>query len=350
MSFGSLARLGLIAASALSCAAPLAFAPGAFADDFYKGKTVNLIVGSDAGGGFDTYSRALVRSMPKHIPGEPNIIIQYMPGATGITATNHLFSVAAKDGTVFGAISNSNLFEPLYGNKNAKYDPVEFNWIGSLGKQRPICVTWGAGDIKSLDDAKARVVTVSASSNTANHATTPRLLNHLLGTKFKVITGYSTSGARLAVERGEVDGVCGLSYQTLSAAQPDWFQQKKVHVIAQLGLEPADYLPGVPNALSAVPNEADRAALELLLTTQEMGRPYVAPPGVPADRLKILRDAFDATTKDPAFLADAEKLKLMIEPLTGTQMAALLKKAYGASPAVVDHAVDLAKTSQTAEK
>jgi tripartite-type tricarboxylate transporter receptor subunit TctC len=327
-------------------------APPALAEDVPQGKTINLIIGSDAGGGFDTYSRALMRTMPKYLPGQPNIVLQYMPGATGITATNHLYNVAAKDGSVFGAISNSTLYEPLYGNQNAKYEPAKFGWLGSMGKQRPICVTWGTSDIKTLDDAKKRIVAVSASSNTSNHATTPRLLNHLLGTKFKVIIGYDTSGARLAVERGEVDGVCGLSYQTLIAAQPDWFAKKRVNIIAQLGIgdSKAPDLKGVPNALGVVPNTADREALELLLTTQEMGRPYVAPPGMAKDRLQMLRTAFDKTMEDDGFKADAEKMQLIIEPLSGAEMTRMLERAYGASPATVARAVDLARTSQTAEK
>jgi tripartite-type tricarboxylate transporter receptor subunit TctC len=316
----------------------------AAAADFYAGKSIQLIVGSGAGGGFDTYSRTLARTMQKHIPGHPAFVIQNMPGATGITAANHLYNVAAKDGTVIGAISNSNLLEPLFGNKNAKYDPLKFSWLGSIGKQRAICVTWHTSPIKSWDDAKTRTVNVSATGATSNNATLPRLLNHLTGTRFKVITGYSTSGMRLAMEKGEVEGICGLSYQTLIASAPQWFEKKQLHIIGQLGIGESSFLPGVPNVLDLVSNDIDHAALALLVTPQEMGRPHVAPPGVPADRLTILRVAFGATMKDPAFLADAKKMKMMVEPMTSAGMDALLKKAYVSPKPVVARAAELIAT------
>lgn len=313
---------------------------------FYAGKAIQLIVASGSGGGFDTYSRTLARSLPKHIPGQPTIVIQYMPGATGITAANHLYNVAAKDGTVIGALSNSNLLEPLFGNKNAKYDPLQFSWIGSIGKQRAICVTWHTSSIKSWDDAKARVVNVSATGATSNNATLPRLLNHLTGSQFKVITGYSTSGMRLAMEKGEVEGICGLSYQTLIASAPQWFQKKQLNIIGQIGLGESPLVPGVPNVLDLVKNPMDREALTLLVTPQEMGRPHVAPPNVPADRLQILRAAFDATMTDPEFLADAKKLKMMIEPVTGVEMHSLLTKAYATPRPVVARTVELIATGK----
>lgn len=312
--------------------------------DFYSGKTIQLILAGESGGGFDTYTRALSRSIPKHIPGQPTIVIQYMPGATGIIAANHLFNIAAKDGTVIGALSNSNLLEPLYGNKNAKYDPLQFNWLGSMGKQRAICVTWHSSPIKSWDDAKARVVNVSATGATSNNATLPRLLNHLTGTQFKVITGYSTSGMRLAMEKGEVEGICGLSYQTMIAATPQWFENKQLNIIGQLGIGESPLVPGVPNVLDLVTNATDHAALALLVMPQEMGRPHVAPPGVPADRLAILRAAFDATMTDPDFLADSKKMKMLIEPVSGMEMQELLAKAYATPQPVVARAVELIAT------
>ena len=330
----------IIALGTLLASSP-AMAQGA---PFYAGKTIQLIISSESGGGFDTYSRALARTIPKHIPGQPTIGIQYMPGATGITAANHLFNVAAKDGTVIGALSNSNLLEPLFGNKNAKYDPLKFAWVGSMGKQRALCVTWHTSPIKTWDDAKTRVVNVSASSATANNATLPRLLNHLTGTQFKVITGYSTSGVRLALEKEEVDGVCGLSYQTLIASSPQWFEGNRLNMIGQLGLGESPHLPGVPNVLDLVKDPIDKEALTLLVIPQEMGRPHVAPPGVPADRLAILRAAFDATMTDPTFLADAGKMKMIIEPVSGAEMQGLLAKAYGTPEPVAKRALALIAT------
>lgn len=318
--------------------------PPAQADDFYAGKSIQLIISSESGGGFDTYSRALARYIPKHIPGQPNIVVQYMPGATGIVAANHLFNIAAKDGTVIGALSNSNLLEPLYGNKNAKYDSRHFSWLGSMGRQRAICVTWHTSPIKSWDDAKARVVNVSATSATSNNATLPRLLNHLTGSQFKVIIGYSTSGMRLAMEKGEVEGICGLSYQTMIAATPQWFANNSLNIIGQIGIGNSPFLPGVPNVLDLVSNQTDREALTLLVLPQEMGRPHVAPPGIPADRLQILRKAFDDTMTDPDFLAEARKMQMIIEPMTGGEMEALLKKAYDSPKPIVTRAVEMIDT------
>lgn len=318
--------------------------PPAKADDFYAGKSISLIIASESGGGFDTYSRALARHIPKHIPGQPNIVVQYMPGATGIVAANHLFNIAAKDGTVIGALSNSNLLEPLYGNKNAKYDSRNFSWLGSMGRQRAICVTWHTSPIKSWDDAKARVVNVSATSATSNNATLPRLLNHLTGSQFKVIIGYSTSGMRLAMEKGEVEGICGLSYQTMIAATPQWFANNSLNIIGQIGIGDSPFLPGVPNVLDLVSNQADREALTLLVLPQEMGRPHVAPPGIPADRLQILRKAFDDTMTDSDFLAEAKKMQMIIEPMTGGEMDALLKKAYDSPKPIVTRAVEMIDT------
>lgn len=330
--------------SAAAFAACLGCAGSAIAEDFYAGKSIQLIIASESGGGFDTYSRALSRSLPKHIPGQPSIVVQYMPGATGIVAANHLYNIAAKDGTVIGALSNSNLLEPLFGNKNAKYDPRKFSWLGSIGRQRAICVTWYTSPIKSWDDAKTRVVNVSATGATSNNATLPRLLNHLTGTQFKVIIGYSTSGMRLAMEKGEVEGICGLSYQTLIASAPQWFKDNHLNIIGQIGIGDSPFLPGVPNVLDLVSNQTDHEALALLVLPQEMGRPHVAPPGIPADRLQILRKAFDETMTDPEFLADAKKMQMMIEPMTGSEMDALIKKAYDTPKPVVARAAEMIAT------
>ena len=329
---------------AAACAASVLSLPSAKADDFYAGKSIQLIIASESGGGFDTYSRALARSLPKHIPGQPSIVVQYMPGATGIVAANHLYNIAAKDGTVIGAISNSNLLEPLFGNKNAKYDPQTFSWLGSMGRQRAICVTWHTSPIKSWDDAKARVVNVSATGATSNNATLPRLLNHLTGSQFKVIIGYSTSGMRLAMEKGEVEGICGLSYQTMIAATPQWFANNNLNIIGQIGIGDSPFLPGVPNVLDLVSDKTDHEAMTLLVLPQEMGRPHVAPPGIPAERLQILRKAFDDTMTDPDFLAEAKKMQMIIEPMTGGEMEALLKKAYDSPKPIVTRAVEMIDT------
>lgn len=334
MSSGNLGRLGF-AVSIVAC-----IVSPALAEDVPQGKTIALIIGSDAGGGFDTYSRALMRTMPKYLPGQPSIVLQYMPGATGITATNHLYNVAAKDGSVFGAISNSTLYEPLYGNQNAKYEPAKFGWLGSMGKQRPICVTWGASDIKSLEDAKKRIVAVSASSNTSNHATTPRLLNHLLGTKFKVITGYGSTESRLAVERGEAEGMCQ-SWGTLKTAAPSWLQNKQINVLVQTGSSRQKDLPDVPLLSEKVSDPQDKAVLALLNLPEDAGRPFAMPPGTPAPLVAALRKAFDQTMADEAFLAEADKVAMEVDPVGGADMQRLIAAAFDTPAPLIERATNL---------
>lgn len=296
--------------------------------NFYKGKRLSVIIGSGVGGGYDTYTRTLGRHIADHIPGHPSIVNKNMPGAGSLLATNYLYHKAPRDGSEIGAIFNTISLEPLIGNRGARFDVFKFNWIGSMGKLQSICVTWHTSPIKTLKQAIGKELTVSATGATGNSATMPRIFNDLVGTKFKVIQGYSTSGSHLALEKGEVDGICGLGYSTLLASEPDWMTKGKLNILAQVGLHPLKSLPNVPMALDAVKDPAKKKVMELLLIRQEPGRPIIAPPGVPADRVAALRAAFNATMKDPKFLADAKRVKLMIDPLTADQITALLKRAY----------------------
>ncbi len=296
----------------------------AIADDFYKGKTVSLIIGSGAGGGYDTYSRVLARHMSKHIPGKPKIVPQNMQGAASIKAANYLYKNAPQDGTVFGAVFNTLPVQPIIGRKGAKYDPKKFNWIGSIGKHQNLCATWHQSSVKSIDDAKKQRVVVAATSPASNSSIFPTFLNKSVGTKFKVITGYKTSAARLAVTRREADGICGLSYQTLLAAEPDWILKKQVNLLLQFGLKPHPDLKGVPMALDLLKSKADRDLLTFLMIPQEMGRPYVTGPNVPRQRTATLRTAFDKTMRDAEFKSAAKRVRMKIEPITGQAMHKLV--------------------------
>lgn len=324
------------AAAALACLAlTMPAAQAQTAESFYKGKQVRLIVGSGSGGGYDTYSRVLARHMAGHVPGQPTFVVQNMDGAGGLKATNYVYAVAPKDGSVFLSTYNSLTTQPLVDKHGVQYDPLKFNWIGSMGKQQQICVTWNTSPIKTIQQAIGKELSVSATGATGNSATLPRLLNALIGTKFKVILGYGTSEQRLALERGEVNGVCGLSYTTLIASNPDWILNKKVNILLQTGDKPHPAMADVPLAVNLVKNDADRGILRLYALPGEMGRPYAAPPDVPKERVEALRRAFDATMKDQAFLADAEKTHLEIDPLTGEEMNKLLKEAYAAPSASI---------------
>lgn len=322
----------------LACAATIAgmsvmgTAQAQTPEAFYKGKQIRLIVASGSGGGYDTYSRVLARYMPEHVPGKPAFVVQNMDGAGGLKATNFTYAIAPKDGTVFVSTYNSLTTQPLIDKQGVEYDALKLSWVGSMGKQQQICVTWNTSPIKTIEQTMQKEISVSATGATGNSATLPKLLNQLIGTKFHVILGYSTSDQRLSVERGEVDGVCGLSYTTLIASNPDWILNKKVNILLQTGDAPHPAMPDVPLVINLVKKPEDKAIVRLYALPGEIGRPYAAPPDVPADRLNALRRAFDATMKDKEFLAEAEKVHLEIDPLTGEEVTKLLKEAY-ASPA-----------------
>jgi tripartite-type tricarboxylate transporter receptor subunit TctC len=311
---------------------------------FYKGKQITLLIASGPGGGYDTYARALARHMTKHIPGNPVIVPRNLPGAGGLIAANTLYNTSAADGLTFAALTNGSAMDPLFGERAARFDAQKLNWIGSIGKLENICITFEGSPITSIEQAKMREVTVGASGAGGNSSIMPRIVNEFLGTKFKVIGGYTEgSGTTLALERGEVDGVCGLSYSTLKTMHPDWFRDRKANVLLQIGLQKIRDLPDVPNALDLVSDPEDRRVLELILIRQEMGRPFALPDGVAADRVAAMRAAFEATLKDPAFRADAQKLQMEIDPLTGGEIEALLKQAYSAPRPIVERAAQLVR-------
>jgi tripartite-type tricarboxylate transporter receptor subunit TctC len=331
----------LIASAALGLAA----SPPASADavgDFYKGRTMTLIVSSGAGGGYDTYSRTLGRHITRHIPGQPRLIVQNMPGAGSLTAVNYVYNVAAKDGTVIGDSDSTMPFYTLFEGRNTKFDHYTLNWLGSIANQLSVCVAWSTSTFKTLDDAMNRPMRMSGTGAQSWRVTLPRLYNDVAGSKFDVIPGYSSSEVFLALERGEVEGTCP-TYDTLQATKFDWLTQKKIVFLAQFGLDAAPGLEDVPLALDRVRDPIDKAAMRLILSQQLTGRPYMAPPGVPADRLAALRAAFEATMKDAQFLADARRAHLWIDPLAWGQMHALLDDAYASPPEIIDRAKGLMK-------
>src|SRR5215475_14827069 len=303
--------------------------------DFFRRTGITVNVGSGVGGGFDAYTRLLAIHYGRHIPGNPSIVVKNVPGATGLVAMNSLYNAAPRDGSTILASFNTVVLSSLYGDANARFDPRKFGWIGSLGKQTATCLTWNATPIKTIEDARAQEVIVGATGAGSTPVMFPKLLNAMIGTKFKIVTGYSTPGLRLAVERGEVQGICGIAWETHMASVPHWINDQKVNFLLQLGLSESAHLSGVPLAIDLIKDPDDRRVFELLGIPEEFGRPFLAPPDVPADRLAALRAGFQEMLKDKAYLADAEKAKQFVDPLSAAEVQALIRRAYAAPKEIV---------------
>jgi tripartite-type tricarboxylate transporter receptor subunit TctC len=327
---GAAAMLGLVATASAQTSA-----------SYYAGKQIRMVIASGAGGGYDVYARVLSQTLAKYIPGNPILVNENMPGASGLNATNWTFTQAPKDGTIILATYNALLLEPLLGNKKAAYDPTKLQWVGSIGKQQQICMSWHTSSVKTIEDAKKRTMTVSATGATGNAATMPKLVNALLGTKFKVIGGYSTSESRLAVERGEVEGICGLSWTTLEASNPDWIQNKRMNVLLQTGAARQPELPKVPLLAELVTRAEDRKVLDLLQLPEDIGRPFAMPPGTPDALVATIRTAFDKAMKDKDFLAAGAQAHLEIAPLSGADMQTHIAAAYAAPKPLIERTKEL---------
>jgi tripartite-type tricarboxylate transporter receptor subunit TctC len=319
----------------------IAVAP-ATAADFYAGKTIELIVGSDSGGGFDIYARTLARHMGSHIPGNPSIIVKNMPGAGSGRAGGYISTMARKDGTSIAAIMPGAIADPLLvdGNK-ALFDPNKVRYIGSASSDSRICATSKASPSQTFDDIVKRKTTLGAT--TANDATVDYsyMLEHTAGALFNIIAGYvGTVDVALAIERGEVEGICGWGWSSVKAQRPDWARGNVVNIVLQLGLEPTPELTqmGVPTIWNYVKNETDKAAVALIVGQQLMLRSYIAPPETPPEQLDMLRTAFDQTMQDKDYLADAASQRLTIEPLSGGKIQELVEKMYATPQDVVERA------------
>jgi tripartite-type tricarboxylate transporter receptor subunit TctC len=346
VAIGTVTRLSVMRAILIAVWLPAASALAQTPEGFFKGRQITFLIGAGAGGGYDVYFRTFARYVVHHIPGAPTIVPKNMPAASGLAAANTLYMSADKDGATIGAFPNNIPMDTLFGNPGARYDAKKLNWLGSIGKLENVCATWITSPIKTIAHAREREVIVAAAAATSNSAIMPKVLNALLGTKFKIVAGYDPgSGMTLALESGETEGVCGLSWSTMKAARPHWIKDNKLNVIVQLGLAKLPELPDVPSALDLVNDPVRKQVLELILVRQEIGRPLAAPPGVPADRVELLRRAFDETMRDPEFLAEAEKLQLEIEPLSAREIDTLLADAFAAPKAIVQQAAELIEPS-----
>jgi tripartite-type tricarboxylate transporter receptor subunit TctC len=306
-------------------------------EGFYKGRTMTLIVSSDVGGGYDAYARLLARHITRHVPGRPGIVVQNMPGASSLNAVNYIANIASREGLVISDTDSTMPFYTLFEGANSRFDPRRLSWLGSASKQIGVCAAWHESSFKTIEDAMARPMRLAATAAAGWRFTMPRLYNIVAGSKFDVITGYAAPQVFIAMERREVDGACA-TYDTLLAVRPDWLRDRKLTFLLQFGSQPVAGLEQIPLALERIKDLADREAMELILSQQITGRPYVAPPNVPPARLAALRAAFEATMADPDYLGDAQKMRLMVDPLNAEQFSALLGRAYAAPPERIERA------------
>jgi len=305
--------IGVLAALALP-----ACASGAAAESsFYAGKQITLIAGSAVGGGYDLLTRLMARHLGRHISGNPSIIVQNMPAAASLAATNFIYNTAAKDGTVIALIQRGMLLARLTNPSGVRFELDKLNWIGSVNSEIGLVVAWHTAPHRSAQDLFKQELIVGGHAGVEPELT-PRLYNALLGTKFKIVTGYNgTAEIALAMERGEVFGIGDWSWTSLKKVRPDWLRDRKVRLLMQAGLQRDPELKDLPSALDFVRNDADRKMLELFFTQKTVARPVIAPPGVPAERLAALRRAFATLARDQEFLVDAEKSGLEAAPLSG---------------------------------
>ena len=312
-------------AAALLAFAPMAVAHAQTAADFYKGRNVDLYIGYSVGGAYDLYARTIARHLGKHIPGNPTIVPKNMEGAGSLRLANWIYNVAPKDGSAFGTIGRGTAFDPLLGSKGAQFQAEKFTWIGSANNEVSVCVAWKTSGITKLEDTLTKELVVGGTGQAADTDQFPRVLNGVLGTKFKVVTGYpGGNDVTLAMERGEVKGRCGWSWSSVISTHKRWIEDGSIIVLVQLSLHKHPDLPKVPLVMDFAKTDDQRQIFKLIFARQVMGRPYLAPPGIPKDRVEALRQAFDATMKDPEFLADVQRATLSLGPMAGEDLQNLI--------------------------
>jgi tripartite-type tricarboxylate transporter receptor subunit TctC len=308
-------------------------------EEFYKGKVVNVVIGFSVGGGYDLYARHLARFMGKHIPGNPNVLPQNMPGAGSLKAANYIYTAAPKDGTYFGTFARTTGINPLL-DSGAKFDSREFGWLGSVTDDVSTCVTWNTSPVKTWNDFITKPVTLGGQGPSSEPDIFARLYKNVFGAPIKLVPGYpGTNEITLAMERGEVDGLCGLSWSTIKTRHAQWLKEKKISIIVQAAFKKEPEMDAsVPLVMDMTQDKEKLQILKLILAAQEMARPFAAPPGIPADRKAALAKAFDDTMKDPEYLADAKKLDIDVNPVSGKNLDALLAELYATPKDVVKKA------------
>jgi tripartite-type tricarboxylate transporter receptor subunit TctC len=309
--------------------------------EFYADKKIDLLIGYTAGGGYDVYARTIARHWGNHIPGKPQIVPRNKPGAGSLLVTNELFNLSPKDGSVVGTFARGAPLEALFGNPGAKFDPTKLGWLGSANNEVSVCGIWHTVQLASTEDFLTKPIVLGGTGPGADTDLFPMTMNNVLGTKYKLISGYpGGNDINLAIERGEVQGRCGWSWSSVISTRPNWLKDKLIQIPVQIGLQKHPDLPDVPLVFDLAKTPRQRQILEVVFSGQPMGRPYAAPPGLPPERLQLLRDSFMATMKDPAFLADAEKSKLEIDPVSGEDVQNIVNKTFQTPKDIIEAAKD----------
>lgn len=310
----------------------------ALAEDFYKDKTITIIVSTGAGGSYYNIAQAFSRHMPKYIPGKPGMIVKAMPGAGNVRATNYLYNQAPRDGTTIGTINNSIPLHQALGGKGVRYDVRNFYWFGSTGTYNSVAYIWHDKGIRTFDDLKKKEVNLGGTGAGSSIVIYPRVMNRFLGTKFKIILGYKSTGQiDIAMQAGELAARTG-SYTGLVSDHPDWLKEKKVVIVAQIGSKRDSRLKDVPLMTELTSDSEHRKILGLISSPIAVGRPYLAPPGVPKERLAILQNAWDKAIRDKAFLAEMKKLRTEIDPISGSEVTAVIKTTMAAPKDIIEKA------------
>lgn len=314
----------------------------AAADDYFKGKTINMYVAGDAGDGYDVYGRLLAIHYPRHIPGNPAIIVRNMPGAGTLKAANYVYEVAPKDGTAIGTVGGGTATAEMFKSKGVRFDPRKYLWIGSMNSEVGLVLAWKTVPINSIQDVFEREMLVGGGGPTSGNVVFPNVMNKVLGTRFKIISGYKSTGViALAIERGEIEGTASYHYSSIITSKPDWITNKEVKVLLQDSLRPHTLFPDVPVVVDLAKTPEQKAILDLVFARQEMGRPFMLPPGTPLELAVTLRRAFDASMKDPQLLADAKKQRMDLnKPMTGEEIHALIDRLYTYPADIVAKAAD----------
>jgi tripartite-type tricarboxylate transporter receptor subunit TctC len=332
MQMGFFARSWIVAAASLLTffGSAVSRADAAEVAQFYKGRTVQVIVGFTAGGGYDLYARVLARHLGRHIPGNPTVVTQNMPGAGSLKAANYLYNVSPKDGTVFGTFDRGLPMEKLLGRTGGQnFDATRFIWIGSITDEPSVCAFSTRSGIRSWQDMKTKPFKVGGAGATADDEIYPTVLKSMFHLPVRVVSGYpGRAEAVLSIQRGEIDGLCGWSWSSLMSRDKYLLDSKQLSVALQLGVEKTLDLPGVPLVGDLTADPRQKAALKLIFSRLTIARPFAAPPGLPAERATALREAFDATMTDPEFLAEMTKLALEVRPQSGAKVERLIKEIY----------------------
>jgi tripartite-type tricarboxylate transporter receptor subunit TctC len=336
----NMSRLGIALVAAAIFAAP---ADAQSPAESLAGRNVTLIIGFGPGGGYDLWGRLVARHIGKHLPGNPTVVAQNMPGAGSYVAASHIYGAAAKDGTVFAIIARDAALGPLSGAPGARFDATKLSWLGSPTREHNACIANATAKVKTANDLRDNELILGDTGPGTGTRSYPKVLNDLLGYKFKLVSGFrSSADVFLAMERGEVDGICE-SLDSIHQRKPEWIPNKIVNVLLQAGAESRPELAGVPNVMTLARNDEEKQVLEYLYAGQDIGRPFVAPPDLPPERLKMLRDAFNATMKDPEFAVDVKRNKFDLEPEDGEHLAALINKIYATPKAIIDRVSNLIK-------